>query len=461
MLKGRKPERIWAGKAMQHETPSSVSLPDTAGILFCAVLGWAFAALLGLASVWIVRSFGFSNMLAGQITTGVFGFGGGWSHALLIRSAGANISWKHGLLLSIIWALACIGGVTPLFFVMGTAWKMGMLTFYSFAVFGGIGGIATALMMRSLFSDGYSREIIPYALIWSVSFGLASITSDTLGEGLQTFLPRVIAWPVASAVLVLIIGCGGGFSIIRFLSVGEKDRVEAFITPGTSDRPFDARNGNRLYIWTLILLCLPFYLNDFSNIYVTDWRLWIFIDYTSVKLLPFLVVLWLISTKRMQSTEFGLIPQTVISFVTVFLIGTLAVTFILQNGYLILNWFSGYPRLGEMPKITSPLWRWIDLTIGLLMVGIFEELVFRGYLYTFITRYTRRPWMIIGVSAMAFGFIHWSGGLHMVMLTAAAGAVFMLLYLQTFSLPAIMLAHFAVDFIDTANFIPKSIFRFF
>jgi len=78
-----------------------------------------------------------------------------------------------------------------------------------------------------------------------------------------------------------------------------------------------------------------------------------------------------------------------------------------------------------------------------------------------ISRYTRRPWMSVGGSAIAFGCIHWSGGLHMVMLTAAGGAVFMLLYLQTRSLPAIMLAHFAVDFIDTANVIPKFIFRLF
>jgi len=95
------------------------------------------------------------------------------------------------------------------------------------------------------------------------------------------------------------------------------------------------------------------------------------------------------------------------------------------------------------------------------MVGIFEELVFRGYLYTFITRYTRRPWIIIGISAIVFGFIHWSGGLHNVILTAVAGAVFMLLYLQTRSLPAIMLAHFVVDFIEFANIIPKSIFSLF
>lgn len=446
---------------MPHETPSSVSLPDTASILFRSVLGWTFAIVLGIAGVFVTRSIGFSHMVAAQITIGIFGAGGGLSHALLIRSAGANVSWKHGLLFSVIWALSCIGGVTPLFFVMGTELKMGMLTFYSFAGFGALGGVATAFVMRPLFSDAYAREIMPCALIWSFSLGLAAIASDTLGEGLQTFLPEVIAWPVASAILVLIIGCGGGLSIIRFLSVGKKDRVAAFIRPGTGDRLSYAKQGNRRYVWILILLCLPFYLNDFSNIYVTDWRLWILIDYTSVKLFPFFVVFWLISTKRMRLAEFGLIPQTAISFVTVFLIGTLVVTFIVQNGYLILNWFPGYPRIGDMPEIKSPLWRWIDLTIGLLMVGIFEELVFRGYLYTFITRYTRRPWMIIGVSAIAFGFIHWSGGLHMVILTAAAGAVFMLVYLQTRSLPAIMLAHFAVDFIETANVIPKFIFRLF
>ena len=417
--------------------------------------------MLGLGAVWVVRSFGFSNLVAAQITTGVFGFGGGLSHALLIRSAGASVSWKHGLLFSVIWALSCIGGVTPLFFVMGTAWKIGMLTLYSFAASGAVGGVATALVMRPLFSDVFSRELLPCSLIWSFSFGVAAITSDVLGEGLQTFLPGVIAWSAASTVLVLIIGCGGGFSIIRFLSVRKRNRVEAFIKPGTGDRPFNAKEGNRLYIWTLILLCVPFYLNDFSNIYVPDWRVWILIDYTSVKFLPFVVVLWLIITKRMRPIEFGLILQPAISFTTVFLIGTLVVTFIVQNGYLILNWFPGYPRLGEMPEIKSPFWLWMDLTIGLLMVGIFEELVFRGYLYTFITRFTRRPWMIIGVSAIAFGFIHWSGGLHMVMLTGAAGAVFMLLYLQTRSLPAIMLAHFAVDFIVTANVIPKSIFRLF
>ncbi|MFC1815143.1 CPBP family intramembrane glutamic endopeptidase [Thermodesulfobacteriota bacterium] len=46
------------------------------------------------------------------------------------------------------------------------------------------------------------------------------------------------------------------------------------------------------------------------------------------------------------------------------------------------------------------------------------------------------------------------------LLFGAVGAVFMLLYLRTGSLPAVMLSHFGVNFIDLANTIPKSIFKF-
>lgn len=210
----------------------------------------------------------------------------------------------------------------------------------------------------------------------------------------------------------------------------------------------------------MILLSAPFYLNDFSNIYVKDWRWWILIDYTTVKLFPLLVIFWLIRNKKMRPSEFGLTPQPVISFLTAFLIGTLAGTLINQNGYLILNNFPSYPPLGSMPKIESPLLFFIDLTLGLLMVGIFEEIVFRGYMHTFLSRYTHTPLIIIVISAFAFGFIHWSGGLHKVLVTSAAGALFMVLYLRTRSLPAIILAHFAVNFIDFSNIIPKYIFKF-
>lgn len=223
----------------------------------------------------------------------------------------------------------------------------------------------------------------------------------------------------------------------------------------------DAKNGeNGLYVLALVLLASPFYLNDFAYIYVKDWHWWLFVDYAGAKLFPFLVVLWLIHGKKWRASEFGLTTETIPSFLGVFLVVALAGTIIDQNGYQLIAKLPGYSPLGRMPAITNPFWNWIDLTFGLLLVGIFEELIFRGYMHTFISRYTRSSFAIVVISAVAFGLIHWSLGLHDILITSTIGALFMIVYLRMRSLPAIMLGHFVVNFIDFAGIIPKSIFTF-
>jgi len=219
-------------------------------------------------------------------------------------------------------------------------------------------------------------------------------------------------------------------------------------------------NKNGLYILAVVLLASPFYLNDFASMYVKNWRWWLFIDYAGVKLLPFLVALWLIYSKKMRASEFGLKTQSMPSSLVVFLIVAFVGTVIDQNGYQLIAKLPGYPPLGGMPAITSPVWNWVDLTFGLLMVGICEELVFRGFMHTFISRYTENSCAIVLISSVAFGLIHWSLGLHVVLVTSSIGAIFMIVFARTRSLPAIMLAHFAINFIDFAGVIPKSIFKF-
>jgi membrane protease YdiL (CAAX protease family) len=223
----------------------------------------------------------------------------------------------------------------------------------------------------------------------------------------------------------------------------------------------NGKEGNDgLYILAVVLLASPFYLNDFANFYIKNWRWWLCVDYAGVKLLPCLVALWLIYSKKMRASEFGLKTQSTLSSLLVFLIVALVGTVIDQNGYHIIAKLPGYPPLGGMPAITSPVWNWVDLTFGLLMVGICEELVFRGFMHTFISKYTKNSCAIIVISSVAFGLIHWSLGLHAVIITSIIGAIFMISYLRTRSLPAIMLAHFAINFIDYAGVIPKAIFKF-
>ena len=220
-----------------------------------------------------------------------------------------------------------------------------------------------------------------------------------------------------------------------------------------------SRESDTRHLVVFAVLAAPFYLNDFANIYIADWRWWLAIDYVAVKFFPLAVIAWLITSRRMTRDDFGLVSQTGVMFLATLLIAALAGTLIDQNAYTLLARLPGYDALGRMPEIRSSAWDRFDLSFGLLLVGFLEELVFRAYACTVIRRYTASPAVIVAVSALAFGLIHWSLGFHTVLITAVIGAVFMAIYLRTRSVPALALAHFAVNFIDFAGVIPKVIFK--
>lgn len=223
----------------------------------------------------------------------------------------------------------------------------------------------------------------------------------------------------------------------------------------------DVQGKMPIHILALILLTGPFFLNDFTSIFVKDWRLWLIMDAVSVKLFPLAAFGWLIATKKMQLADFGLRAQSWPSFFKVFLIVTLVGTIIDQNAYQLAAELPGYPPLGQMPVITDPVWNWIDLTLGLLAVGMVEELVFRGFMHAFISRYTKSRFAIVVISSLVFGLIHWGLGFHAVLITSIIGAVLMVAYLKTRSIYSLIFAHFAINFIDFANVIPKSLFKLF
>lgn len=220
------------------------------------------------------------------------------------------------------------------------------------------------------------------------------------------------------------------------------------------------RAGLRPLLLAFVLLAGPYYLNDFANIYVKDWRLWLFIDYAVMKPLPLLVIVALVRNGTLPASAFTLRPASWGRFVAAFLAATVLGTLIDQNGYALLAGWPGYPRLGGMPAIDSPLWNWIDLTFGLAAVGIVEELVFRGFLYHFLATFVQRPALLYALSGLLFGLIHWSLGGHAVVITGLIGTLFMLIYRLSRSLGPVMLAHFAINFIDFSGLIPKDIFQF-
>ncbi|MCW5648277.1 MAG: CPBP family intramembrane metalloprotease [Ramlibacter sp.] len=219
---------------------------------------------------------------------------------------------------------------------------------------------------------------------------------------------------------------------------------------------FDNRAGLAMFF---VAVAGPFYLNDFANILVQDWRAWLVIDYTFAKLLPLCLLGWALSRPWLKPADLGLGWPGGGLFGLAFAVAALVGTLMDQNAYTLLAGWPGYAPLGGMPSIPSAAWNWCDLTVGLLLVAVLEETLFRGLAHTVLSRYTARASLIVLASAAAFGLIHWSLGLHAVLITGLIGAVFMGVYLRCRSVVPLILAHFAVNFIDFAGVIPKSLFK--
>jgi MFS family permease len=294
------------------------------------MLGWTIAAFLGSMGALLLLIPGFPMKIAAQATAGIIGLVGGLSYAFLFRAIGGKVDRRHILVLSVTWALSFVFGITPLFHTSGSAPAMMTLTFCSFAVFGALGGMVTARLLRSVHPVVIARDFMPSIGIWSFSFGLAAVASNVVGEGLEMFLPEWIAWFIAFEAMALIIGGAGGYSVVRFLRTeGRGNDAPAEIAHRSS-----LGESHHPYFIVLMMLCLPFYLNDFSDIYVKDWRLWLAIDYVAVKLFPFLVVFGLIHTKKMEFSAFGLNHQPAGAFLAVCFIGTLSAIFLEQSSCL-------------------------------------------------------------------------------------------------------------------------------
>jgi len=200
---------------------------------------------------------------------------------------------------------------------------------------------------------------------------------------------------------------------------------------------------------TIILgvLTLPFLLNDFANIFVKDYRVWLTIDYVFVKAFPLAVILYLLRTKRMSFSDFGIRRIRFGSFLTWTLAMTVLGIFIDQFGGRFFARLLPDTRMGGMPPITDPLINQIDLYLGLALVGLVEEVIFRGLYFTVLSAHFRSGVVVFLLPTLVFGLIHWSLGVSAIAHTAIIGAVFMICMAKTGSVLPTIVAHFCVNYV--------------
>ncbi|WP_319778022.1 type II CAAX endopeptidase family protein [Maridesulfovibrio sp.] len=197
----------------------------------------------------------------------------------------------------------------------------------------------------------------------------------------------------------------------------------------------------------LILAALPFYLNDFNNIFIKHELLWLAIDY-GAKILPLAFLFYLLKKEILSWADLGLVALPFKQLI-LWTIGITALGLCLDEpGFALWSKLLPAMRLGSIPIGTdSPLYT-LDMTIGLALVAISEEIIFRGLAFTALRKRKQSIPKIFLISAIIFGLIHWSQGPTAIIATAITGSGLMVCMYCTGSIYPTIIAHYVINYLS-------------
>lgn len=110
-----------------------------------------------------------------------------------------------------------------------------------------------------------------------------------------------------------------------------------------------------------------------------------------------------------------------------------------------------WPPVGYR-HVESEWLKYFDLTVGLALVALSEEVVYRKLMFEVLSTWTSSAFATVALSSLAFGALHLPQGLESFILSTVFGALVMSLFLWRRSLFPIVLAHYLFDFVIFENF---------
>src|SRR5258707_2307295 len=94
---------------------------------------------------------------------------------------------------------------------------------------------------------------------------------------------------------------------------------------------------------------------------------------------------------------------------------------------------------------TNSALQYFDNTVGMVFVGLGEEVVFRFYLMNLLLLRGMSPTMTIILSTFVFGGIHWSYGAGAMAFATLAGLVLSIIFVAARNLIAPIIVHVTYD----------------
>ncbi len=202
-------------------------------------------------------------------------------------------------------------------------------------------------------------------------------------------------------------------------------------------------NKNRLKLYSFIGLSLIFILNDFLLMISNNYIEWLLIDYGS-RILALIIIFYLIKRDIITLSELKLnfINFKLLLFYTLIL-SILGIVIFELIEPILDNIFKD-TSLVAFPKIENNIIYILDLTLGLTLVALSEELIFRGLALNILNKFSKIN--IILFSSFIFSIIHWSAGVNSLIITFIIGVLFMIATLRVNSIYPVLLSHFIINF---------------
>jgi len=189
----------------------------------------------------------------------------------------------------------------------------------------------------------------------------------------------------------------------------------------------------------------PYFLNKFVYIAVPDYRAFLATDY-AVRLFSLTLLYLLLKGREISLPIPWRLSMPSAKDLMLAFVGTLlliAFNLIGRSWIEFLNAQSW--RLSNFPSPPNGFLKLFDDTIGMVLVGLSEEAVFRFYLMNLLLMRGASRALAIGLSSLVFGAIHWSYGAGAMAFAAFAGLVLAIVYLASRNLVAPVIAHAAYD----------------
>ena len=194
-----------------------------------------------------------------------------------------------------------------------------------------------------------------------------------------------------------------------------------------------------------LVLATPFFLNDIGFIALDGSYGVYLVDYVTRVFVIFVCFTWPISRKIIKEKHTTNSRWDLLLFAVIFLpvVGRSLYNLIELPFVAMTGWYG----LFHFGQINNFQLYWLDLTLGLFLVALSEELVFRKLALSWFLKARRPISQIVVISACFFSLMHWGSGLGRVLFTFVIGIIYMMAYLKLRKLWPLILAHWIEDFI--------------